>query len=99
MLVHVFAPSCVTFGKLVASDVPAGRLPRLAGQQVCLGEAGPHGQRRADPPGLGGLLPDLQTAGQPMRAMILLAADCGLGNSDVRGLEFRHVDLENGWLD
>ena len=41
----------------------------------------------------------LDAAGQPMRAMILLAANCGLGNSDVGGLEFRHVDLENGWLD
>ena len=40
----------------------------------------------------------LDAAGQPMRAMVLLGINGGLGNADVGGLEFRHLDLENGWL-
>jgi integrase len=38
-------------------------------------------------------------AAQPLRAMILLGINCGLGNSDVGQLERRHLDLHRGWLD
>lgn len=35
----------------------------------------------------------------PMRAMILLGINAGLGNTDIGNLETRHIDLESGWLD
>lgn len=38
-------------------------------------------------------------ANQQFAAMILLGINCGLGNSDCAKLEFRHLDLEKGWLD
>jgi integrase len=41
----------------------------------------------------------LDVALQPLRAMILLGINCGLGNSDVGQLERRHLDLRSGWLD
>jgi integrase len=41
----------------------------------------------------------LDAAGQPMKTMILLAANCGFGNADVGGLELRHLDLDAGWID
>lgn len=40
----------------------------------------------------------LKAASVPMRAMILLGINCGLGNSDCGNLEQRHLDLEGGWL-
>ena len=33
------------------------------------------------------------------KAMILLAVNVGVGNEDIGRLEFRHLDLKNGWLD
>jgi integrase len=41
----------------------------------------------------------IDAAGQPMRAMILLGLNAGLGNSDVGQLRFRNVDLSTKWLD
>jgi integrase len=41
----------------------------------------------------------LAEVGQPLRAMILLGANCGLGNNDVSMLPFSALDLEQGWLD
>ncbi|MEZ6102734.1 MAG: tyrosine-type recombinase/integrase [Pirellulaceae bacterium] len=32
-----------------------------------------------------------------LRAMVLLAVNCGYGNSDIAHLEFRHLDLNSGW--
>ncbi|MEN6405429.1 MAG: tyrosine-type recombinase/integrase [Thermoguttaceae bacterium] len=40
----------------------------------------------------------LATAGPNMKAMILLAANGGLGNSDVAGLPFAAVNLKTRWL-
>jgi integrase len=34
----------------------------------------------------------------PLRAMVLLGINAGLGNSDCGNLEFRHLDLDQGWL-
>ena len=40
----------------------------------------------------------LEKAGPNMKPMILLAANAGLGNSDVAGLCLSHVNLKTGWL-
>jgi integrase len=41
----------------------------------------------------------LDKAPQPLRAMVLLGANCGLGASDVGRLRLSHLDLDSGWLD
>lgn len=41
----------------------------------------------------------LATAKQPLRAMVLLAANGGLGQTDLSSLPLRAVDLDAGWLD
>ncbi len=41
----------------------------------------------------------LDVAGIPMRAMILLAANAGLGNSDLANLPIGAVNLQTGWVD
>jgi integrase len=41
----------------------------------------------------------LEKASTQLKAMILLAVNTGMGNEDCGRLEFRHVDLETGWLD
>ncbi|MHB8902144.1 MAG: tyrosine-type recombinase/integrase [Thermoguttaceae bacterium] len=38
-------------------------------------------------------------ANPQLRAMVLLAANTGFGNSDISGLPLRAVDLEGGWVD
>ncbi|MGO9112014.1 MAG: tyrosine-type recombinase/integrase [Thermoguttaceae bacterium] len=41
----------------------------------------------------------IDKAGVPMKAMVLLGINCGLGNSDVANLPITAVDLKAGWLD
>ncbi|RMF93633.1 MAG: hypothetical protein D6741_13510, partial [Planctomycetota bacterium] len=41
----------------------------------------------------------IDTARQPLRAMILLAVNCGFGNSDCAQLPVSAVDLQRGWID
>ena len=41
----------------------------------------------------------LENAAQPLYSMILLGINAGLGNSDCAKMEFRHLDLEQRWLD
>jgi integrase len=41
----------------------------------------------------------LDTAGVPMKAMILLGVNCGFGNSDCGNLPLAAADLETGWID
>ena len=41
----------------------------------------------------------IDKAGVPMKAMILLGINCGLGNSDVANLPIAAVELKAGWLD
>jgi integrase len=40
----------------------------------------------------------LAAASIPLRAMILLAINGGLGNNDVAQLRFEHLDLDGGWI-
>jgi len=40
----------------------------------------------------------LDAASQPMKAMILLGINCGLGNTDCSAMQFRHLDIDTGWL-
>jgi integrase len=40
----------------------------------------------------------IDAAGPVLRAMTLLAINGGLGNSDCGNLQFRHLDLDGGWL-
>jgi integrase len=41
----------------------------------------------------------LDTASQPLKAMILLGINCGLGNADVGRLPLSALGLETGWMD
>lgn len=41
----------------------------------------------------------IEHASEPMRAMILLGINCGLGNAEVSRLQWSHLDLKAGWLD
>lgn len=41
----------------------------------------------------------LAAAGTPMKAMILLAANCGFGQTDISSLPLEAIDLEGGWID
>jgi integrase len=41
----------------------------------------------------------IDSAGPQMRAMVLLAINAGLGNEDCAKLQFRHLNLDAGWLD
>jgi integrase len=41
----------------------------------------------------------LAKAGATMRAMILLAVNCGYGNGDVASLPITALDLQRGWID
>lgn len=41
----------------------------------------------------------IEAADDAMRAMVLLAANCGLGNCDCGKLTLDNVDLQTGWLD
>jgi integrase len=40
----------------------------------------------------------LEVASAPMRAMVLLAVNAGLGNSDCGSLRMKHLDLTTSWL-
>jgi len=40
----------------------------------------------------------LDAATQPLKSMILLAVNCGLGNSDIGQLRLPCINLETGWL-
>ncbi len=40
----------------------------------------------------------IAAASQPMKAMLLLAANCGFGNTDVATLPLSALDLERGWI-
>jgi integrase len=41
----------------------------------------------------------LDKAVMPMKAMVLLGINCGLGNSDIANMPTKAVDLKRGWLD
>lgn len=41
----------------------------------------------------------LDAAAMPMKAMVLLGVNCGFGNSDIRALPTKALDLKGGWVD
>jgi integrase len=41
----------------------------------------------------------IEKAGVPLKAMILLGANCGFGQSDIANLPKSAINLEHGWLD
>jgi integrase len=41
----------------------------------------------------------IAVSGLPLKTMILLAANCGFGQSDLAALPTRNLDLEKGWVD
>jgi integrase len=41
----------------------------------------------------------LDKATMPLKAMILLGINCGMGNSDIANMPTKAVDLKRGWLD
>ena len=40
----------------------------------------------------------IDAAGTQLKSMLLLAANCGLGNGDIAAMKMGHVDLGAGWL-
>jgi len=55
-----------------------------------------HGKRMLEAADLRAIL---KAASQPLKAMILLGANCGLGQSDLSNLPKSALNLETGWLD
>ncbi len=55
-----------------------------------------NGERMLEPEQIRALI---DAADQPMKAMILLGANCAFGCADVAGLPTRAVDLKGGWVD
>ncbi|MFN0198466.1 MAG: tyrosine-type recombinase/integrase [Planctomycetaceae bacterium] len=55
-----------------------------------------HGSRMFSADELGKIL---NAADQPLKAMILLAANCGFGQSDLSSLPLSAIDLDAGWID
>ncbi|MDA0832346.1 MAG: tyrosine-type recombinase/integrase [Planctomycetota bacterium] len=55
-----------------------------------------HGSRMFDAAELRTIL---DATDQPLRAMILLAANCGFGQSDLSSLPLAAIDLDAGWVD
>src|SRR5579863_1335772 len=41
----------------------------------------------------------IEEAKRPLKAMLLLGINAGLGNADVGRLQERHLNLKTGWLD
>ena len=41
----------------------------------------------------------LAASGQPLRTMVLLAANCGYGQTDLSSLPLRAVNLDSGWVE
>lgn len=72
---------------------PPGKLTRRKQRLAAKKE---HGQRAFEPEQLKAIL---GAAKQPMKAMILLAINGGMGNHDVGSLTFGDLDLERGWID
>jgi integrase len=54
-----------------------------------------NGERMLEPADLRRVL---KAAGTPLRAMVLLALNAGLGNSDLANLPIKAIDLKSGWI-
>lgn len=81
--------------KLPASPRYGGRFekPNLRTLRIARAKGGVRMFERAQ------LWPMLYGAAQPLRSMILLALNAGLGNADVGRMSRANVNLKTGWLD
>lgn len=85
---HIEAP--VRFGQSFAK--PKASVVRKAREQ----KRAQHGDRMFEADELRKIIAVAKPA---MKAMVLLGANCGLGQSDLSALPIRAVNLETGWLD
>jgi integrase len=66
------------------------------GKSVLRRHRAANGQRMLEPADLHRLI---EAASKPLRAMILLGLNAGLGNTDLATLPLAALDLDNGWVD
>ncbi len=82
--------------QLVALPVRFGTEFKQPSRKVLRLERAKKGPRMFDAPELRAVL---AKATMPLKAMVLLGINCGLGNSDIANLPIKAVDLKAGWLD
>ncbi len=80
---------------LIDSPIRFGAGFRRPNKAVLRRERAEKGERLFEP---GDLRSIIDAAGIPLKAMVLLGINCGLGNSDCGRLKQRNVDLVGGWL-
>ena len=80
---------------LIDAPVRYGPTFKRPGKAAIRRERADKGPRMFEPAELHTII---ETAGQQLKAMILLALNCGMGNSDCGQLKFHNVDLKGGWL-
>jgi integrase len=81
---------------LIAGPVHYGTEFKAPSKKMIRLDRAKHGPRMFDAKTITTILSGSAT---PMRAMILLGVNCGLGNSDIANLPIRAINLKTGWLD
>jgi integrase len=81
---------------LVEHPVKMGRKFKRPAKRILRQERQKKGSRMLEPRELRIIL---KAAPQPLKAMILLAVNCGFGNADCGKLPLSALDLQHGWID
>lgn len=81
--------------RLIDAPVRFGSLFKRPTKSVMRRERAEKGERLFEAADLRTII---KAAGIPLKAMVLLGVNCGLGNSDCGNLKLAHLDLEGGWL-